>query len=176
VPKFNPLIVTVPPPDRALLPGAVPVSTGASNVKALTARVPTTAPTVTLAYPLCTFVAAATEQLMAVLLVQADVPQASLLSRIAVAVKPYIPKLNPSIDTAVPPQLAPLLGARKLTTGASNVSIFDANVPTTAPTVTLVYDGATVLAPIVVHWSVVWDDHDEVAHRSAPMLPEGVKE
>jgi hypothetical protein len=53
-PKLRPAIVTVPPPEIATLGGAGPDSTGASNVKALTARVPTTAPTVTLAYPLCT--------------------------------------------------------------------------------------------------------------------------
>ena len=85
-PKLRPAIVTVPPPELAELDGAVPVSTGASNVKSWAARVPTIAPTVTLAPLLCTFVAAAAMQLMAVLLVQADVPQVSLLPSTAVSV------------------------------------------------------------------------------------------
>jgi hypothetical protein len=47
-PKLSPLIVTVPDPDPAVFFGAGPLYTGASNVNGFVARVPTTAPTVTL--------------------------------------------------------------------------------------------------------------------------------
>ena len=54
----------------------------------------------------------------------------------AVAVKLYGPKFSPVIVTDEPPDVAPFLPPRALTTGPSNVNRLAALVPTMAPIVT----------------------------------------
>ena len=63
--------------------------------------------------------------------------------------------------------LALFVGMYSLTDGASNVKVkvVTALVPTTAPTVTLVYAGLRLLAgPPIRHWAVVTEVHAEVVH------------
>jgi hypothetical protein len=87
----------------------------------------------------------------------------------AVAVKLYEPKLSPLIVTVDPPLSAPLLRTSSskdvLATGESKVKAVTALVPTTSPTVTLVYAGLRLLAgPPIRHWAVVTEVHAEVVH------------
>jgi hypothetical protein len=106
-PKFRPLIVTVPDPERSVFFGAAALNTGASNVNAFVAFVPTTAPTVTFEYEVVSVVAALSVHATVVADDHDVVPQSASKATFAVAVKPYEPKFSPVIVTIAPPDAAP---------------------------------------------------------------------
>jgi hypothetical protein len=109
-PKFSPLIVTVPDPERIVFFGAGALNTGASKVNTLVAFVPTTAPTDTFEYDVLSDVGVLSRHCAVVAEDHDVVPQSTSLTACPVGVKPYTPKLSPEIVTVAPPDVAALTG------------------------------------------------------------------
>jgi hypothetical protein len=133
------------------------------------ALVPTTAPTVIFAYERVSVSGATIEHCSVVCEDHDTVEHKSTPSAEALAVKLYEPKLSPLIVTVDPPLSAPLLRTSSskdvLATGESKLKPVTALVPTTSPTVILVYAALRLLAgPPTRHWTVVTDVHAEVVH------------
>jgi hypothetical protein len=136
------------------------------------ALVPTTAPTVIFAYERVSVSGATIEHCTVVCDDHDTVEHKSTPSAEALAVKLYEPKLSPLIVTVDPPLSGPPLATSSskdvLTTGASKVKEMGPLVPTTAPTVTLVYAGVRLLKDVPIrHCVVVADVHAEVLHSAS---------
>jgi hypothetical protein len=119
----------------------------------IVALVPTNVATVTLALAACAVCLKVCLEEAAHATVVPDVQDAVLhklsSDTVALGVKLYEPKLSPAIVTVPEPDPAVLLGTLLLYTGASNVKVLAARVPTTAPTVTFVYAAFTVVIALV---------------------------
>ena len=162
-PKFNPLIVTVEPPEAAAFLAVVCVIAGASYVN-LESRVPTSAVTVTITP---TFVPTPADEVQRTDVVLNHDDDAHMVSSIKlVGVTSSTAKFVPD-SVITPPPLAAVFSDVALATGASKDSIFK-RVPTTAEIVT-VPAGVPVAPASCLHTSAVPDSQDVLKQRVLPM-------